>query len=316
MKFTKRLIDVAGMRDVIQRRIAVLTLDSGIPGPTVWLTGCLHGDEPGGAAIIHDVFKSVRATGMCCGVLNALPLVNSLGFENVSRFVNSDREDLNRCFPGDKKGTMGERFARRLFDLITDSNPDLVIDLHNDWIQSVPYVVLDPRKHFKPATLRRNTIECARATGLLTVQESELSEDTSRTLTGALIAAGVRALTVEAGGACGIVESSTEICTDAVLRVLRHLGVVESAAEQTPHPASSRVLDYTSRPQCTSSGLVRFAVTPGDRVKPEQTVARVFSAFGSIEETLRADRAGYVLGVADHARAVPGSEVIAIAATD
>lgn len=316
MKFSKRLIDIAGMRDVIQRRIAVLTLDSGVPGPTVWLTGCLHGDEPGGTAIIHDVFKSVRAGGMNGGVLHALPLVNSMGFENVSRFVNSDREDLNRCFPGDKKGTMGERFAGRLFDLITDSNPDLLIDLHNDWIQSVPYVVLDPRKHFKRSRLRKSTVDCARTTGLLTVQESDQTDNSSRTLTGALIAAGVRALTIEAGGACGIVESSTVTCTDAVLRVLRHLGVVESATERKPHPASSRVLDYTSRPHCTSSGLVRFAVTPGDRVKPDQTVARVFSAFGSIEETLRADRAGYVLGVADHARAVPGSEIIAIAATD
>lgn len=316
MKFSKRLIDVAGMRDVIQRRIAVLTLDSGVPGPTVWLTACLHGDEPGGAAIIHDVFKSIRGDRMTSGVLHALPLVNSMGFENVSRYVNSDREDLNRCFPGDRKGTMGQRFAGRLFELLIDSKPDLVIDLHNDWIQSVPYIVLDPRKHFPNSDLRRETVGCAQATGLLTVQESELTADTPRTLTGALITAGVRAFTVEAGGACGIVESSTVTCTDAVLRVLRHLGLIESIVERQPHPASSRVLDYTSRPHCTSSGLIRFAVTPGDRIKAEQTVARVFSAFGSIEETLRADRAGYVLGVADHARAVPGSEVIAIAATD
>jgi predicted deacylase len=61
---------------------------------------------------------------------------------------------------------------------------------------------------------------------------------------------------------------------------------------------------------------VRFSVTPGDEVRAEQTVAQVFSAFGSVEETLRADRAGYVLGVSDHARAVPGSEIIAIAATE
>lgn len=315
MKFTKRLIDIAGLRDVIQRRIAVLTLDSGLSGPTVWLTGCLHGDEPGGAAIIHDVFKSVRANGISGGVLHALPLVNSMGFENVSRFINSDREDLNRCFPGNRKGTMGERFARRLFDLICDSKPDLVIDLHNDWIQSVPYVVLEPREHFKPARLRKATIDCARATGLLTVQESELSAATSRTLTGALIAAGVRAFTIEAGGACGIVESSTVIGTDAVLRVLNHLGVIESAAVEESHPAAAQVLEYTGRPYCTSSGLIRFAVTPGDQVKAEQVVARVFSAFGSVEETLRAESAGYVLGVADHARAVPGCEVIAIAAT-
>ncbi|MGW8368788.1 MAG: hypothetical protein ACWGPN_08925, partial [Gammaproteobacteria bacterium] len=83
----------------------------------------------------------------------------------------------------------------------------------------------------------------------------------------------------------------------------------ESAAK----PATSRVLDYTSRPHCTSSGLVRFSVAPGDRIESDEPVARVLSAFGSVEETLRADCAGFVLGVADHARAVPGSEVIAIA---
>jgi predicted deacylase len=76
------------------------------------------------------------------------------------------------------------------------------------------------------------------------------------------------------------------------------------------------VLGYTSRPHCTSSGLIRFSVAPGDKVKAEEAVAQVFSAFGSVEETLRADCAGFVLGVADHARAVPGSEVIAIAEID
>jgi predicted deacylase len=73
------------------------------------------------------------------------------------------------------------------------------------------------------------------------------------------------------------------------------------------------VLDYTNRPHCMSSGLVRFAVLPGDRVRANSVVARVYSAFGSVEETLRAEREGFVLGVADHARAVPGSEIIAIA---
>ena len=44
----------------------------------------------------------------------------------------SDREDLNRCFPGDAKGTMGERLARRIVDLIEKTKPDLLIDLHNE----------------------------------------------------------------------------------------------------------------------------------------------------------------------------------------
>jgi len=316
LKYSKRLIDITGMRDVIQRRIPVLTLDSKAPGPTVWLAGCIHGDEPGGTAIIHEVVGTVRETGMAGGVLHALPLINSMGFENISRFVNSDREDLNRCFPGDPKGSMGERIARRLFDMIRATEPDLVVDLHNDWIQSVPYVLLDPRAHFRRPGLRKSTIEAARAAGLMIVQDSDQAEAMSRTLTGALVAAGVRAFTLEAGGASGIVEASIEAGRNAVLGVLRSVGMITAPTGEPPRPASPRVLDYTSRPRCTSSGLVRFTVAPGDRIAPGNIVARVYSAFGSVEETLRAEGPGFVLGVADHARAVPGSEVIAIAGTE
>lgn len=317
LKVSRRLIDATGMRDVIQRRIPVMSLDSGNPGPAVWLAGCIHGDEPGGAVIIHDVFKSVRKAGLSCGSLHALPLVNSTGFENVSRFINSDREDLNRCFPGNSKGTMGERVARRLFHLITKTKPDLVIDLHNDWIQSVPYVLIEPRDQFQTVKLRRETIRFAIATGLLIVQESEISEATSRTLTGSLLAARVPAFTVEAGGACGIVESSIAAGKRAVLGVLHELGMTDIDGYNEPERLTpSHVLDYTSRPHCTSSGIIRFSVNPGDVISANQELGRVYSAFGVVEETLRARRPGYVLGVSDHARAVPGSEVVAIAEFD
>jgi predicted deacylase len=48
-------------------------------------------------------------------------------------------------------------------------------------------------------------------------------------------------------------------------------------------------------------------------VRTDQILARVYSAFGSREETLRATGPGYVLGLKDHARVLPGAEVIAIA---
>ncbi len=313
LKISKRLIDITAMRDIIQRRIPVLTLDSKKPGPTVWLSACIHGDEPGGAVIVHDVFQAVRDAGMRGGVLHGLPLVNSMGFENVSRYINSDREDLNRCFPGDPRGTMGERIAQKLFDVITKSKPELVIDLHNDWIQSVPYVLIEPQVHYSTAKLQQTTLKIARAAGLLMVQDSDTSPGMARTLTAALVAAGISAFTIEAGGAGGIVESSVAAGKSAILGLLRHIGLIDASLFKAAKPDSVDLLDYTNKPLCTSSGLVRFAVSPGDVVKTDQKVAQVYSAFGSLEETLRATGPGYVLGVADHARAVPGSEVIAIA---
>lgn len=314
LKLSKRLIDVTGMRDVIQRRVPVMSVDSGIEGPVVWLVGCIHGDEPGGAAIIHDVVRSVRDGGLVKGTVNALPLVNPAGFENVSRFINSDREDLNRCFPGDARGTMGQRIARKLFDLIAHTSPSLVIDLHNDWIQSVPYVVIEPQEQFPKPSLRKTTVKLARATGLVVVQESEISAASMHSLAGALVSAGVPSFTVEAGGAGAIVESSIAAGKTAVLGALSALGMYDLERPLKTRPAAeSTVLDYTNRPHCASSGIIRFSVAPGDSVTANQVLGRVYGAFGGVEETLRANRSGYVLGISDHARAVPGVEVIAIA---
>ncbi len=312
LRVSKRLIDVSGMRDVLQRRIPVMSLDSKVEGPVVWLTGCIHGDEPGGAAIIQDVFRKLRATGLECGAVYALPLINSTGFENVSRFINSEREDLNRCFPGDARGTAGQRIARRIFDLITETEPALVIDLHNDWIQSVPYVVLEAQSSFRERGLLQETLVHAVETALLIVQEPESAEPT--TLTGALIATGIPALTLEAGGACGVVETNVRAGKAAVLGVLRKMKMIADDPENEDQPSrSARVLEYSNQPLCTSSGIIRFSVRPGDAIVTNQELGRVYSVFGALEESLRAVRPGYVLGVSDHARALPGSEVIAIA---
>ena len=313
MRVSRRLIAVTGLRDVVERRVPVLCLDSGVHGPVVWLTACIHGDEPGGTAIVHDVFSRLRKTGLRCGRVHAFPLINSLGFENASRYLNVDREDLNRCFPGDPDGTMGERIAARLYSAIRVTAPSLVIDLHNDWIQSVPYILLEPAHYHRSNDVRARCRELARATGRLIVDEATATDPIDGTLTAALVADGIPAFTIEAGGACGVVEEGVASGAAGVLAVLHELGMCEPDAPVRRSRTPISIFRYTDLPRCTSSGLVRFSVAPGDRVEAGQVLARVYSAFGSCEETLRAQSAGFVLGLSDHARAMPGCEIVASA---
>ena len=312
---TRRTIDISGMRDIIVRRVPILILDSRKPGPEVWITGCIHGNEPGGIAIVHELVKSVRKLGMTKGVIKALPLLNSVGFEHGSRYINTDREDLNRCFPGDANGTMGERFAHRLFEGVMKAKPDLLIDLHNDWVNSVPYCVLEAPGVYPNKTLRKKVNAVAEATGLLAVQESDDDLAMTSTLTGSLVAAGIPAFTIEAGAAGAIVEKSVFAGRDAVLGAIAHLGMLAKVPKLTRHSHSSEVHDYTSEPICMKHGIVRFLISPGDQIRENQPVARIYSAFGTIEDTLRATCSGFVLGVTDVPRATPGCEIIAIAKT-
>jgi len=313
VKISKRLIDITGMRDIIQRRIPVLVADSKLPGPIVWLTACIHGDEVGGTAIVHEVFSLLRRTGLKCGAVHAFPLINSLGFETVSRYINTDREDLNRCFPGKANGSMGEQLARRLFDAIMKSNPDLVIDLHNDWVRSIPYVLVEPAENFSSQRFGDKVLRLARGTKLLLVEDSDVFHPLRNTLSGALVGEGVASFTVEAGGAFAVVEDSVASGCEAVASVLRLMKMIDGPSSARVEPNTTLPLRYTNLPRCTSSGLIRFAVSPGQQIKKNQLLAKVYSAFGSDEESLRAVADGFVLGLEDHARVLPGREVIAIA---
>jgi predicted deacylase len=308
----RRAIKITGSSDTVQMRVPVLTVDSGIDGPVVWLTACIHGDEVGGTAIVHDVFQALRRQGLIRGAVHGMPLINSVGFENVSRFINADREDLNRCFPGTRDGSMGQRVARRLFDAILQVQPDLVIDVHNDWVHSVPYILLDPPGIFANPDAYGRALEAARATRLLLVEDTDVLSPLRNTLAGALATVGVPALTVEAGGAGRIVEANVSAGASAVLATLEKLGLTAPTGHADSTHAQP-LLRYSSSPLCNSSGLIRFAVGPGETVTKRQVLARVFSAFGAREETLRAEAPGYVLGLEDHARVAPGSAVIALA---
>ena len=128
--------------DLSRRRLPVMCATSGNPGPVVWLTACSHGDEVSGIVVIQEVFKTIRRR-LLCGAVHAFPLMNPLGFESGMRHITPSGEDLNRSFPGNANGSLGERIAHTIFDTITATSPDLVVDFHNDWTDSMPYVLVD-----------------------------------------------------------------------------------------------------------------------------------------------------------------------------
>jgi hypothetical protein len=147
---------------------------------------------------------------------------------------------------------------------------------------------------------------------LLLVEDSDVFHPLRNTLAGAILDAGVPAYTIEAGGAYAVVETGVAAGTNAVLSTLQSMEMIDWFVP-AGLPAGQEPLRYTNRPLCSTSGLIRFRVRPGEEIREGQLLAEVFSAFGSREESLRATADGFVLGLEDHARALPGREFIAIA---
>ncbi len=95
--------------------------------PCVVVTACLHGDEIEGLRVAQSLMRSKRKLSQ--GTLIVVPIVNIYGFMNKNRYL-PDRKDINRCFPGNKKGSFGNRFASYIFDNINMVG-DVFIDLHS-----------------------------------------------------------------------------------------------------------------------------------------------------------------------------------------
>jgi len=78
-------------------------------GPKLFVSGAIHGDEIVGTEIIRRLIKLKRIKNLR-GTLILVPAVNVYGFLDQSRY-SPDRRDLNRFFPGSRKGSLTSQLA-------------------------------------------------------------------------------------------------------------------------------------------------------------------------------------------------------------
>src|SRR6266581_2732328 len=113
-----------------------------VSGPTVLVTAGIHAAEYTGIEAAIRLGRGIDPNHVR-GIFVVIPLLNRPGFYERSVYVNpEDGDNLNRLFPGDPKGTWGERFAHRLLTEIV-TRCDHAIDLHaGDLIEDLtPFVI-------------------------------------------------------------------------------------------------------------------------------------------------------------------------------
>jgi uncharacterized protein len=304
------LIRILTGSDLAKRKLPFTKIKSTNPGPTIGFTACVHGDEVGGIVVLQELFKRLR-TRLLKGTVFAFPLMNPIGFETSSRRITLSDEDLNRSFPGNKEGSVGERIASTIFTKIKQADPSLVIDLHNDWRKSIPYTIIDPISE-KKKELYERIKSFAQDTGFPIILDTD---DVEKTLTYSLLKEDIPAFTIELGESDVVNETDVEQGLSAIWTVLENLKMVGPLQEdmirfKTPEGALKRVLKYSSVNSHTS-GIIRFLIKPGDIVKKGQPIAKAYNAFGKLLEVLKAAEDGIVLGYSDSSVAFPGTQIMA-----
>lgn len=252
------------------------------PGPTIFVSAAIHGDELNGIEIIRRLisnpkFKLIR------GTLIAVPMVNVYGVVNQSRYM-PDRRDLNRSFPGSPKGSLASRVANKFMTEVV-KKCDYGIDLHTGAIHrsNLPQI----RANLKD----EETNELAQIFGVPVVLNSDILEGSLRE---AATDSQTKVLLYEAGEALRFDEFSIRAGVKGLKNILRHFGMLRRSHHKQPVCA---VANSSKWYRASSSGIVSNKVTLGDRVEKDQILAEIGSPYGEVFSTVIADKNGIVIGM-------------------
>jgi len=253
------------------------------PGPTLFVSAAVHGDEVIGVEIARRLLRSPRIDAIR-GTLLVVPIVNTFGFLHHARYL-PDRRDLNRSFPGSGGGSLAARLAN-LFMTELAERSDFGIDLHSAAVNRTNL----PQVRISPSSDR--TVALADAFGAPIVISAGLREGSLRQTAQAC---GVDILLYEAGEGLRFDELSARAGVAGILRVMHALemisqkGVARARAE--PMHASS-----TSWTRAPAGGLVRLFKGTGEYVSVDDLLGVISDPFGEEELEVRSATAGVVIG--------------------
>lgn len=273
-------------------------------GPVMLVCGGIHGDEINGVEIVRRLLRS-KAINSLRGTLIAVPVVNVFGFLQQTRYL-PDRRDLNRCFPGSEKGSLGGRIAALFREEIVD-HATHIIDLHTGAIHrtNLPQI----RAQLSAGS---ETERMADAFGAPVILNAELREGSLRHYAQNR---GIPVLTYEAGEALRFDEWAIAPGVRGVLRVMRRLDMLAGAQRQRS-PAPAELANGSSWARAPIDGILRPKIRLGARVAKGEVLGKVADPFGNDEEEVCSMADGIVIGMSRLPLANEGEALYHIARFD
>lgn len=258
------------------------------PGPRLFVSAAIHGDELNGVEIIRRLLgqSSLRRLR---GTLLAIPIVNVHGFIHQSRYL-PDRRDLNRSFPGSKKGPLGARLAYLFMTEIVERCTH-GIDLHTGAIHrsNLPQI----RANLED----EETSRLAKAFSVPVVLNSNLRDGSLRE---AAAERGIPMLLYEAGEALRFDEVAIKAGVRGIINVMRALEMLPPSRRRTPRKVIRPFIAHSSSwVRAPGSGVFRAVAPLGSHVEKDQVIGVVADPFGDRQIPVLAAQEGIVIGRAN-----------------
>lgn len=272
-------IQIAGL----SQPTPVLVVNGANAGPTLCLTGTIHGDELNGIEIIRQTMYDLdpeKLTGSVVGI----PIVNLPGFQQGSRYL-PDRRDLNRHFPGRSNGSLADRIAHSLFDKII-RHCDMLVDIHTGSSKRTNLPQLR-------ADMNNPTVaEFTRGFDRMAVVHSSGSPGMLRT---AAVNVGIRTVTLEAGESHRIQEHQIDAGVNSLTSLMEKQGMISRMfVWGDPQP----VYYNSAWVRADHGGILFSEVKLGAKVSEGQVLGYIADPITNAQYPIHSSSNGRIIGMA------------------
>ena len=279
-------LDIAKLHTRTKIEVPIIIERAKESGPTILITGGIHGDEINGVEIVRQIVaKGYNKPHK--GMVICIPVVNIFGFISQTRQF-PDGRDLNRVFPGTKRGSLASIFAYHLMKEIVPL-ADYCLDFHTGGAN-----------RFNAAQIRINqgdeeSLELAKVFGAPFIIKSKRREKSYRD---SAIKLGKKVLLYEGGKSLDLDRSITRIGVNGALNLMHHLGMrdfskeLKKKAETKIKPAI--VVEKSKWIRARYSGIFRTAVVLGKLYNKGDKIGSISDPFGYFERDVKAPNKGYV----------------------
>lgn len=256
-------------------------------GPCVLLTAGIHGDEVNGVEIVRQIIaegynKPQKGTVIC------IPVINVFGFLSQKREF-PDGRDLNRLFPGSKRGSLASRFAYHVMNAIMP-HVDYCMDFHTGGAARFNYsqIRLDARD--------KETLALAKIFGTKFIVDAENRDKSFRNT---LSKKGKKVLLFEGGKSLHLDRHVTQVGIDGALRVMHHLGLRdftdELMASKLPQKVKPILINDSTWIRAKHSGMYRTKLKLGSQVSKGDKIGSISDPYGDFEVDVVATYDGYII---------------------
>ena len=289
-------LDIAKLHTGTPLDVPVIIQRAKKPGPIILLTAGIHGNEINGVEIVRQIIRK-KYNIPKAGTIICIPVVNVFGFINQERAF-PDGRDLNRVFPGSKKGSLAARFAYHIMQEIVP-HVDYVIDYHTGGEQ---------RFNYSQIRINADDLESLELASVFGSKFILDSDNKGKTFRNSVTQLGKKVLLFEGGKTLNLDRIVTKTAIQGTLNILHKLGMRPDAAEEFVQE-DQYILNKTVWVRASKSGMYRSIAKLGSYVHKGEILGSISDPYGLAEKVVKAPNDGFVI-CSNHAPIVNQGDAI------